>query len=94
MAICGCVAAGKSLKNHWVRGSPMTKRPASWAQQTCVYLRASLNLPSLLLTPPLIHAAGQTEGREKMSENSWSRVTVVKEPSLASKSRYGRGVVG
>ena len=84
----------KSQKIHNVRGSPMTERPFSRTQQTCVCLGVSLNLPNLLLTPPLIHAVGQIEGRERMSENSWSRVTVVKEPSLAFKSRYGRGVVG
>ncbi|VCU40893.1 Bgt-20328 [Blumeria graminis f. sp. tritici] len=28
-----------------------------------------------------------------MPEKSWSKVTIVKEPSLASKSRYERGVV-
>ena len=94
MAICGYIAALKSLINHYLRGSPVTVKLASRAQQTCVYLRASRNLPGLLLTPPLIHAAGKTEGRERMSEKAWLRVTVVKEPGLASKSLYRGGVVG
>ena len=71
----------------------MTEKPASRAQQIYVHLRGSLDLHSLLLPLALFHAAGKTEGRERMSEKSWLRVTVVKEPSLASKSRYVRVVV-
>ena len=91
MAICEYMAAGKNRKSHWVQGSPNTdirtesedmvallkrsKRSASWAQQTCIYQRTFLNLPSLLLHPPLIHAGGKSEACRGTQENSLLRET-------------------
>ena len=69
MAICECMAAGRNRKSHWMQGSANTdirtkseemvtllkrsKRPVSWALQTCGYLgKFTLCLSSLLPTLP------------------------------------------
>ena len=80
MAICGCIAARKNRKNHWVRTSPnsdirhrsedvvtpskRSERPASQALQTCEYLGKFTLCLSSLLP----------EGRAEIWEKSWQSV--------------------
>lgn len=80
----------KFAKNHWVQGSPKTdiktksediatllkrsERPSSWAQRARVSLGRRSHPSPPLLSPYSLHSSGQSERRDKMSEESSARM--------------------